>query len=162
MTTTKSVLVSKPLYWPVCTVHRSIACFRTVDRWPYFHWFNNWRDVEASLKILGLDGRRYWKHLMDIWVEGVNKKILQKMWVYNERVINSLLGQQQICLTLERSRVRKNCFLYCINKDWCKTYENIENDNSLIIISTMIIAIIIQIRVIIVYVLRMVVIMVSY
>ena len=56
----------------------------------------------SVVQILGLDGRGYWKHLMDMWVERVNKKILKKMKMYNKTVINRLLGLQQFCLTLER------------------------------------------------------------
>ena len=60
----------KLFYWPVNS-YRSIARYRTVDRWPYFHWFNKSHDIDV-------DGRGYWKHLKDMWVERVNKKILKR------------------------------------------------------------------------------------
>ena len=47
----------------------SIARYRTVDRWPYFHWFSKSRDIDFTISNLGLDGRRYLKQLMDIICE---------------------------------------------------------------------------------------------
>ena len=55
------------------------------------------------VQILGLDRRGYWKHLIDMWMETVNKKMLKKMKVYNKTVISWILGQQHFWWTSKGS-----------------------------------------------------------
>ena len=38
-------------------VHRSIARYRTVDRWPYFHWFNKSHDIDVTMSKRRPDSR---------------------------------------------------------------------------------------------------------
>ena len=90
--TTKSLLVENCSI-DRSTVHRSIASFQTVDRWPYFHWFNKSYDIDVILKT------SYG------YVSGKGEYIFfSKMKMYNKSVIDWLLGQQQFCLTFERIR----------------------------------------------------------
>ena len=52
------------------TVQRSIARYRTVDRWPYFHWSNKSHDIEVTMSRRRPDSRtderKYRKHIKDM------------------------------------------------------------------------------------------------
>ena len=43
------------------TVYRSIARYRTVDRWPYFHWFSKSRDIDVTMLKRRSDSTRIFK-----------------------------------------------------------------------------------------------------
>ena len=96
------------------TGQRSIARYRTVGRWPYFHWFNKSRDIDVTMPRRHPDSRTW--HLMDMWLERVNMKKLKKMKVYNETVIDCFFGQQKFCLNLKKSAASGNRSVFGSNK----------------------------------------------
>ena len=80
------------------TFHRSIARYRTVDRWPYFHWFNKSRDIDATRILKTSNG----------YVSGKSEYIFsEKLKVYNKAVIDWRLGQQQFCLPFSTRGLRQ-------------------------------------------------------
>ena len=96
-------VVTKVFYWPV-----NIARYRTVDRWPYFHWFKKSRDIDLTKSRRRPDSRTWRTRMLkrlnsNGYASGKSEyNFVEKMKVYNKTVIYWVLGQPQFCLTLER------------------------------------------------------------